>query len=126
LPVSASSFHRLFLHLALLAVTLLALVPTTVRLIGADDSAARWVELCTATGSTLVDLQALDGDHPSKTHGAEDCDYCLLGGKQLPMAVPAWTGLHNARGGLRPAVDRPAPGQFYPLGLGSRGPPLHS
>lgn len=123
------AFQRLFLHLALLATTLLAVVPTAGRLLG-GDGAGNWVALCTATGLTLVDLDALDaakpGSEPGRSHSAEDCAYCPLGASQLPIAALRWPGLTDAPGRRPLPVERTDPGHVYPLGLGSRGPPAHS
>lgn len=122
----ASTFQQLFLKLALLAATLLAVAPTTGRLLGVEDAAARWVELCTAQGSALVPFDAGDEGRPSKVHGGEDCPYCPLGAQQLIARVAAWIAPPGASFGLamRPAPSEPA---FpYPRGLGSRGPPANA
>lgn len=127
--MTSPAFQRLFLHLALLATTLLAVLPTAGRLLG-GNGAGNWVALCTATGLSLVDLDALDGAGPGSgkapPHAADDCAYCPLGASQLPIAALRWPGLIDAPGRRPLAAQHTGPGHVYPLGLGSRGPPTHS
>lgn len=74
------SFINMGLHLALVACTVLALVPTIVRAQKALEPAdPMWValhEVCVAGG--LVKVAFDDGGDP-KTIGHEDCRYCQLG-----------------------------------------------
>jgi hypothetical protein len=121
-----STFQQVFLKLALLAATLLAVAPTAGRLLSAEGAGARWVELCTAQGSALVPFDAGDEGGPATAHGGEDCPYCPLGAQLLIARVPAWTAAPGADLWLA-LPDAPGEPAFpYPRGLGSRGPPAHS
>lgn len=130
-------------RLALLAILLLALVPTLGRLAqasaAAGEAAPSWAAMCTARGLESIrlpvaahdptyDAVPATGGAPAAPHGAAgDCDYCPL----LAAAIPATVATHS----IPPAALPPALCTFralaaraqpHPCGLGSRGPPALS
>jgi len=149
--IRPASFHRM-LHrrmagLALLAILLLALVPTLGRLAQArasvGEAAPSWAAMCTARGLESIrlpvaahdlahdpahDAGAATGEAPAAPHGAAgDCDYCPL----LAAAIPVTVATHSIPpAALPPALCTfralPARAQPHPCGLGSRGPPTIS
>lgn len=113
---------------ALVAMLLLAFVPTVSRMLASVGLATggSWVELCTVTGLKWVQLP--DGD-AAPSHSAQsagnDCAYC-----PLLNAVAVFALLLAL---LLPSAPRELPGRLapahrsssrHPCGLGSRGPPL--
>ncbi|MEZ5485248.1 MAG: DUF2946 family protein [Lysobacteraceae bacterium] len=126
------AFQRGMARLALAAMLLLALLPTSGRLLaGQPDTDGIWVQLCTRAGLVWVNLAAdaapaTDlGAATGSLSGVGDCPYCpVLGGIALPRTLLpaffptsdrlAWTRWHQP--------DRPR--DPHPSGLGSRGPPL--
>jgi hypothetical protein len=133
------TFQRRMAQLALLAMLLLALMPTVHRLLAERATPAGagmgWVELCTATGLKLVKLgipetAAADMDlAPAGNHAGDaslgDCAYCPLLQATLAVALAlllvARLRHRDAAVPWRSAWHAIAP---YPCGLGSRGPPL--
>ena len=136
------TFQRRMAQLALLAMLLLALMPTVHRLLAeraapaSPGAGAGWVELCTATGMKLVKLgagvadPAADADlAPAGNHASDaslgDCAYCPLLQATLAVALALLlvARLRHQSEALpwRRAWHANAP---YPCGLGSRGPPL--
>ncbi len=134
-------------RLALLAILLLALVPTLGRMAqaraAADGATPAWAALCTVRGLERVALPAANdasrgharalqlagGDAPASPRGTDDgdCDYCPLLAAAMPVAiapvqVPPAAPL-PALCASRPSPSRDAP---HPCGLGSRGPPSAS
>lgn len=122
-------------RMALVAVLLLALVPTLGRLAEqrTEGVGAYWAAICTMTGLKYVDLsQGGIADQspvpkPSQpdSHPGMDCDYCPLLAAVMVLAL--WLALAfpfagNAFVPLRPMLARRR--QVHPCGLGSRGPPL--
>lgn len=123
-------------RLALLAMLLLALLPTAGRLLQpvAQDMPGGLGAICTTAGLKYVDLAlfgAADtqhGDaHDRSAHGHDgfDCEYCpLLASLVVAVLWLALLGLHAAARSM-PAMWRACvPRWFLPYGLGSRGPPL--
>ncbi|WP_242111987.1 DUF2946 family protein [Luteimonas aquatica] len=123
------------LRLALLAMLLLALLPTAGRLL--QPMTARvpttLAAICTTAGLKYVDLalfgasRTAQGEPDRSSHGHDgfDCDYCPLLAT-LTVAV-LWLALLSPRLPARaiPPGRHAAPAQrFLPYGLGSRGPPL--
>lgn len=128
--VRASRFHRRMSRLAMLAVLLLALVPSVGRALGAGaprvlaDASA----LCTSTGLQLL----LDGARgagglpglPAFLHGDADCPYCPLAASiALPLLPdPLLPAPHAAMLPARRAAPRRRFRRLH--GPGSRGPPI--
>src|SRR6478736_1659208 len=97
------TFQRRMAQLALLAMLLLALMPTVHRLLAeraapaSPGAGAGWVELCTASGMKLVKLgagvaAAVDADlAPAGSHASDatlgDCAYCPLLQATLAVAL---------------------------------------
>ena len=133
--IRSSSFQRPMRALALVAVLLLALMPSASRLLAsravADGHGSGWAELCTVAGLKLVKLAPATpqapGD-PAQGHGHDgDCAYCpLLASLSTPTAGPVLL-LAALPPSTVPALRI---SQFAAAprigGLGSRGPPLHS
>jgi hypothetical protein len=128
-------FQRLMTHLALAAMLLLALVPTTGRLLSAQQvdltpNADTWSEMCTVSGLKLVKLAPLltgvpAGDMGHGMSGGEDCDYCpllqaTLASAMVLLLVAALAHRREQAG----APHRLAVRSVARLGLGPRGPPL--
>ena len=119
--------------LALVAVMLLALLPTLGRLAQAGHGVAAdvWTQMCTMTGMKLVKLPLTAGQQGAPTpvpdHAGMDCDYCpLLSvlGAAVVALVLALLGFAQSPAPFRCA--QPPGTSFYPTGLGSRGPPRFS
>lgn len=117
-------------RLALVAMLLLALVPTFGRLAAGTSSPpeAGWAALCTMTGLKYVALGAEEGApaQPKPVGGIDEhCAYCPLLTAMAVFALwlaLAWPRLHCEQ---RPAWrSAPLRSRFHPCGLGSRGPPL--
>lgn len=133
-------FHRWFVSLALLAVLANALAPAVsqARQAGRADGrgGSEWVEICSATGSKWLRLDAAGrileeatsrpADAPAATHGAA-CGYCLphAGSFALPVADPTLCWGDAAAGSDWSSVPtlgerRPTPVWSWPA---LRGPP---
>jgi hypothetical protein len=128
-------------RLALVAMLLLATLPTFGRLLAtrADTAASAWTALCTASGLQYVGLELAGGERsaPGVSHDAgigvpapsghsdPDCAYCpLLAGLALVVACMALALTHGPGSGLctwHHVLARKPP---HPCGLGSRGPPF--
>ena len=126
-------------RLALVAMLLLATLPTFGRLLGASGDAAHestqsaWTAMCTAAGLEHAALPvtrdpaaAVDqGGTPAAPHHGDDCAYCpllasvvfalatlaLVLPQHLPSCLCTW---HRVAARAIP----------HPCGLGSRGPPV--
>ena len=116
-------------HLALVAVLLLVLLPTTGRVLGtASQADGVWAQICTMAGLQLVKVPLLDiGPAPPRPAGdmQMDCDYCPL--LSALTALLLWVVLAFPQlAARRIPVFRPVPrlGWGHPSGLGSRGPPI--
>jgi hypothetical protein len=120
------ALQKAMARFALLAVLLLALVPTFGRLAqaaGHDPLDARGtVAMCTARGLERVP----DPGHPEPAphHDNGDCAYCPLLGSAVPPAPQVALAAAPAPA---PALCTPSSsarvGAQHPCGLGSRGPP---
>jgi hypothetical protein len=128
-------------RLALVAMLLLATLPTFGRLLAtrADTAASAWTALCTASGLQYVGLELAGGERsaPGVSHDAgigvpapsghsdPDCAYCpLLASFALAIA---WLALALVRGAApRLCTWRHVRARkpLHPSGLGSRGPPF--
>ena len=130
--IRSATFRQPMARLALVAVLLLALVPTLGRLAQAREAgftAARsWAALCTARGMEPVLLPGGahgNGEAPASPHGAGDCDYCPL----LPTTLPVVVAPLSVPPALAPSPALctshalPTREEPHPCGLGSRGPP---
>jgi len=129
-------------RLALLAMLALALVPSVGRFAqqmswnDADRGASLALgAMCTTRGlaydatvatieQTGFSLGADDESPAPPSHVDDDCDYCTIAAASL-LPVPA------SAAALAPVVEIASPARavaalawHYPLGLGSRGPPL--
>ena len=129
-PVRSRRFQHAMTRFALMAILLLAFVPTANRLLASVGIGIQgsWVELCTVTGLKWVQMPEADatGSGGTSVHASEgDCAYCPL--LNAVVAVALLLAL------LAPALPRqllsgfaPAPRRLSipPCGLGSRGPPI--
>jgi hypothetical protein len=121
-------------RLALVAILLLALVPTVGRIAQAHatghGAVASWTELCTVQGLRKVLLPGPPFEAPAPMpngHAGADCEYCpLLAAAVAPVvatvAVPP-PALPPALCTSSIPATRTGP---HPCGLGSRGPPAIS
>jgi hypothetical protein len=126
-------------RLALVAMLLLATLPTFGRLLAtrANTAASAWTALCTASGLQHAELASIGQPAPGASHDAgngipapaghanPDCAYCpLLAGLALAVACLAITLAHGPAPRLctwrHVLVRKP----LHPCGLGSRGPPF--
>ena len=121
--------HHLMSRLALVAVLMLLLLPTTGRVLGAASQAdGAWAQMCTMAGLQLVKIPLADADHvPTQPDGdmPMDCDYCPL--LSALTALVLWVVLAFPQLAARLATVLAAPpryGRGHPSGLGSRGPPI--
>ena len=135
--IRSRPLHAAMARLALVAMLMLALLPTLGRLAPQGARAAQdgWAALCTATGLKYVDLslhhatRGDDGATPGQPHGHgdPDCAYCPLL-VSLLVAACVFLLLRECciRGAIVVGHVAPARRSFHPCGLGSRGPPLAS
>jgi len=145
--IRARRFRRPMSRLALLAVLLLALVPTLGRLArtagdGAAGVAPAWAAMCTARGleavllppaahpATQVEGHGI-GEAPALPHGngnGGDCDYCPLLASAIPVPAAPPAIAPSALPAPALCTSRPslAHAEPHPCGLGSRGPPTFS
>lgn len=119
-------------RLALLAVLLLALVPSLGRMLPA--AAPQWPqaasELCTSTGLkwVAVDVGLFSGTpapQPSMPAGGDHCDYCPLAASLSLLVPPLALLAPSPLRGTAPAWVAPrlrTPANLR--GLGGQGPPL--
>lgn len=113
-------------RLALLAILLMALVPTLGRIAQARaagvEATPSWAALCTMQGLREVPLPS-----PPAPHASGDCAYCPL---LAATTVPPVAVLSGPPASLPPALctslASETPAAPHPCGLGSRGPPLAS
>ncbi|MGN6513216.1 MAG: DUF2946 family protein [Lysobacteraceae bacterium] len=123
--------HRLFGRFALVAMLLLASIPTVGRLAGGTPSphaaampAHAMAGMAHATGHG-AHPHAAPSRQPAHPHG-EDCAYCTLLGATMPAvaAALAWpASLPDIAPRSWPSPSRPA---LPPGALGSRGPPARA
>ena len=134
--------RRPFAGLALVAMLLLALLPTAGRLAGVTEHGAVHVVAAAATVDHAMHGMSMHGmHHPGAQHAAaghspaapsqhpsaprhEDCDYCPLVAGLAFLAVPM--ALPPASLDATPALPAPAASLRSALlvpGLGARGPP---
>jgi Protein of unknown function (DUF2946) len=128
-------------RLALLAMLALVLLPSIGRIAQGFDAATAPGEnalafgaMCTAQGlaydPTVASIEAAlfsptdnDRDPPLPHFG--DCDYCTIAATSVVPAFITLAAPALADDTVRPVnLDRIAQ-WYYPLGLGSRGPPIH-
>lgn len=113
-------------RLALVAILLLAMVPTLGRIAQARaagaDAAPAWAAMCTMQGLRQVPLPS-----PPAPQASGDCAYCPL----LAATLVATVGAPSVPSAALPralctsiASDRKA--ELHACGLGSRGPPSAS
>jgi hypothetical protein len=115
-------------RLALVAILLLALVPTLGRIAQARaasvDAVPSWASLCTAQGLRQLSPQA---PLPSTPRAPGDCAYCPLLAATVAASIAVSTvpppALPTA---LCTSTPADVPGEPHPVGLGSRGPPFAS
>ena len=117
--IRSPAFQRPMRALALVAVLLMASMPSVARWLSPGQG---WVELCTMTGLKLVKLDP----GAAQEHGGGDCAYCpLLAATVTPGVAPLFAPtapLHDLAPSPRAPLARLA--APHPCGLGSRGPPL--
>jgi len=120
--VRKNRFRKAMARLALLAVLLLASLPTTGRLLAFARADAGLVGLCTSSGLKWVQVGGHAGT-PAAGHD-EDCAYCPLL-STLDAPVVATLRLLSSVPGTTFAFELPSPRtNRAPLsGLGARGPP---
>jgi hypothetical protein len=124
-------------RLALLAILLLALVPTLGRLAqprtAGSDAAPSWAAMCTMRGLQPVLLPVAahgaiqgNGEAPAAPLGSGvDCAYCPLLATTIPLAIAPVSVPPAALPPTALCTSRAStahPGS-HPCGLGSRGPP---
>ena len=125
------AFQRRMTSLALVAMLLLALLPTVGRLQSARDggSSGTWTQMCTMSGLKLVKTAPDGSSNPAIPRhgggvGASDCPYCPLATAIVALVV--WAALALPMPALRAWPQRRAVRwtvRRHPCGLGSRGPP---
>jgi hypothetical protein len=124
-------FHRRFsAWLAMLALVLGGLAPALTQALVAGTERAGWVQICTASGMSWVQIEAQAADaqaSPDQPGAASSgCTWCQhQGAAGLPPVVlplPLTVG-HPPRGAAPVAVAALAP--WWPPGL-SRAPPAHA
>lgn len=129
------AFHRRMARLALAAMLLLACVPTLGRLLAgpASQDGGGWAQLCTVAGLQQVQLPGLADPFapppPSQPDWAmpDHCPYCPLLQGLVPLVAPTVVAAVRPAPPLQPMHATPAdPPDWWPTGLGSRGPPLFS
>lgn len=134
------AWQRPLARLALVAMLLLATLPTFGRLLGARAETApapaspAWTALCTVAGLRTVALPASwgHGAHgdPAPTpagHAGDECAYCpLLAAVALVVAGGLTGALQRQRQTLCTWKSAQSRRALHPCGLGSRGPPLAS
>lgn len=70
-------------------------------------------------------LQNANGDHsPVPPHAGDDCDYCTIAASTTFAALPLLVAPTLTRNIASPSHRDRIAIWHYPLGLGSRGPPL--
>lgn len=128
-------------RLALAAMLALTLLPSIGRLAqetapkdGNREIAAALGAMCTAKGlaydATAAAVEAAgfslrtDSETPLPPHTGDDCDYCAIAAASLVPVPTSAIALAPVVAVASPARGVPAPIWHYPLGLGSRGPPL--
>lgn len=128
--MARSRFHRHAARLALLAILLLATLPTLGRLFQAGTPAPPLLTaaMCTTPGGaarTALDWLAAGEQAPAQPdHVHQDCDYCPLL-SALVFAAALLAGWFQSIRALVLGIDLPPPRLArHPCGLGSRGPPL--
>ncbi|RMH87889.1 DUF2946 domain-containing protein [Lysobacter pythonis] len=127
---SAFRGQRSISYLALLAASLLALLPTFGRLHQASVISSNRVALCTASGFEYADIRTENGKpspagQSGERHG--DCEYCPLAASlNLPAAISGWTGDEFPATAVLPFPKPHARLFKHPSGLGSRGPPSNA
>lgn len=126
-----AAFQRRMTLLALAAMLLLALLPTTGRLLAARSHAfdGAWAQMCTMSGLKLVKIAPDGPSNPVVPRhdgdaGTADCAYCPLA--NAIVALVLWAALVLPMPALRSwSWQRTLPSivRRHPCGLGSRGPP---
>ncbi len=134
-----AAFHKSMARLALVAMLLLAVLPTVGRLAQPPAAGMRagLEAMCTSAGLRLVDPTTMPhaGHHggggpdvPAHPHEGPDCAYCpLLASLAVALAclaVALCDGLPRAPAAMRRVS--PPRSRWHPCGLGSRGPPAFS
>ena len=128
-PVRSRPFQHAMTRFALVAMLLLAFVPTANRLLASVGIGVQgsWVELCTVTGLKWVQLSAEDAAPPAHAgHASEgDCAYCpLLNAVAVLALLLALLAPALPRQLLAGFASAPHGAGLHPCGLGSRGPPI--
>lgn len=126
-PVRNLRFQQILTRIALIAMLLLAFVPTASRLLASVGLATggSWVELCTVTGLKWVQLPDGDSAPSHAAQGGSDCAYCPMLNAVAVFALLVALLLPAApRALLERFASAPRPRSHHPCGLGSRGPPL--
>jgi hypothetical protein len=127
-----ASFQRRMTLLALVAMLLLALLPTAGRLLAARSDGSigsAWAQMCTLSGLKLVKIAPDGSSNPVvPEHGGDagmsDCPYCPLANGIVALVL--WAALALQMPALRSWPQRRVVhwiARRYPCGLGSRGPP---
>lgn len=134
--MNARAFQGWAGRLALLALLLLATVPTATRLVHAAHGVGHGHAAVSASthghlgheghAARAVDPRP-DGREPLRSApGDADCDYCpLLASMLVSPVVLFFAGAMPPAPPARRAIGAPRLPWLHPTGLGSRGPPLH-
>jgi hypothetical protein len=124
--------HRLFGRLALVAMLLLASVPTLGRLaasaapVHVHDGQAMAAMPGMAHADAAAHVPPAHPAHPAHQHD-EDCAYCALLGATVPALVSALALPPSLPPEIAPSPWRAPSRRALPPGaLGSRGPPAHA
>jgi hypothetical protein len=127
-----AAFQRRMTLLALVAMLLLASLPTLGRLLparGDSSPGGAWAQMCTMSGLKLVKIAPDGSSNPVvPKHGGDtgmsDCPYCPLA--NAIVALVLWAALALPMPALRSWPQRRVVRWIvrrHPCGLGSRGPP---
>jgi hypothetical protein len=139
--VNALRRRTLFAWIALLAITLAALMPTVSRALARGAaSPVSWTEICTASGVQWVNLDrsaiaegaqsAVPGEpggNPPAHNPLDHCPFCLLAADRLGPAPDAAARYFVPGDPVAPAIGLlPVFRSLAPLAARARGPPLNT
>ncbi|GAB1407259.1 hypothetical protein MASR1M8_11780 [Thermomonas brevis] len=127
--MARSRFHRHASRIALLAMLLLAVLPTLGRLLQPPaQSEPLLVAMCTTLGLETRALPSLltgsEQAPATPDHAGEDCAYCPLLSTLAFVAAAIAIAFHASRPNVAITATFPPRQTRHPCGLGSRGPPL--
>jgi len=139
--VNALRRRPLFAWIALLAITLAALMPTVSRALARGvASPVAWTEICTASGVQWVNLDRSaitegaqsvvpgePGGNPPAHNPLDHCPFCLLAADRLGPAPDVAARFFAPGDPVAPAIGlQPGFLSLAPLAVHARGPPLNT